>query len=341
MRTETRSTRRVGLGISVVVAALALAAVGQASAAITSKFAVASNEATNRTTLTYEQRSSDDTLARLALFAPTTVFMPAAQTPGDPVGKATITTGGGALNGTIAAAVATGPGGPTVVNYDGNVQPLSTLWQNCVGTPQPGPANTSNYWLFYSGSTVIPFFFSSINQDQPFGEAFLGQLVGCFPASMKVTKVSLTLISAVSTSPGVSTWHSLASPWAGAAIAAPSAEAEAADVLPWNITLKAHRVKAGVSVAGKVTQNEPGKGVANATVKIKSGKSIVTTVKTRADGTYKAVLRLKKATRLVAHATSRTTTSASCKRPKFAPARCTGASTSGVDVTSDEATIRK
>ena len=336
-----RIRQRARVGISVAVAGLALTAVGQASAAITSKFAVASNEATNRTTLTYEQRASDDPLARLALFAPTTVFMPAAQTPGDSVGKATITAAGGGLKGTIAAAVAGGPGGPTVVNYDGKVQPLSTLWRNCVGTSQPGPANTSNYWLFYSGSTVIPFFFSSINQDQPFGEAFLGQLVGCFPASMKVTKVSLTLISAVSTSPGVSTWHSLASPWAGAAIAAPSAEAEAADVLPWNVTLKAHRVKAGVSVSGKVTQGEPGKGVANATVKIKSGKSIVKTVKTRANGTYKVVLRLKKAKRLVAHATSDKTTSASCKQPKFAPATCTAASRSGVDVTSDQVAIRK
>lgn len=336
-----RSTRRARLGISVAVAALALTAVGQASAAITSKFVVASNEAINRTTLTYEQGASDDTLARLALFAPTTVFLPAAQTPGDRVGKGTITAAGGVLNGTIAAAVAGGPGGPTVVNYDGKVQPLSTLWQNCVGTPQPGPANTSNYWLFLSGSTVIPFFFSSINQDQPFGEAFLGQLVGCFPASMKVTKVSLTLISAVSTSPGVSTWHSLASPWAGAAIGQPSAEAEAADALPWNVTLKAHRVKAGVSISGKVTQSEPGKGVANATVKIKSGKSIVKTVKTRANGTYKAVLKLRKATRLVAHATSEGTASASCKEPKFAPARCTGGSRSGVDVTSDEAAIKK
>ena len=71
--------------------------------AISPKLTVASSEATSVTAITYEQAAGGDTLARITVFAPVSVFMPAAQISGDPVGSATLSAATGSLTGTITA----------------------------------------------------------------------------------------------------------------------------------------------------------------------------------------------------------------------------------------------
>ncbi len=341
-----RNASRVRIGVSTAVAALALAGASQASAAINASFAVSSDEATNKTAITYEQKAADDTLARITLFAPTSVFMPAAQLPGDLVGTATLTTAGGVVNATIVAADRT----ITQLDASGTPTPLTGLWTPCVGSPPPSAANTSNYWMIAAGATQIPIYFASINQDQPLGDAFLAQINICFPAASKVTKVVLNLVQAVSTSPGVSIWHVRANPWAGTEVSATTgAEAEAQDRLPWDVTLSAKRKKVTgksakarnatkdlVAVSGRVTSGD--KGAAGATVKLKAGSRIVATLKTRADGRYQATIKTT-ATKLAAHATAGARTSSKCTEPKFAPLPCTGSSVSGLDLTGDAVAV--
>jgi hypothetical protein len=301
----------------------------------------------NTTTITYEQGAADDTLAHLTFFAPTTVFAPAAQTQGDPVGQATLATASGSLSGTISADI-----GTDTVTYDGATATLSSLWTSCVGTAQPGSANTSNYWVITAGGQTIPMFFSSINQDQPFGDVFLAKLDVCFPASLKVTKLALNLVQSISTSPGYSIWHVRAIPYAGAAPSTTTgAEAEGQDRLPWEVTLVAKKAKAkGASakakaaVKGKVvvsgTVKRGGAGVSGASVQILAGKSVVGTVKTGAGGIYHATVKTTAAT-LTPHAVSAAKTTPTCVVPEFAPLPCTSDTVSGVNIVGDPVQVGK
>jgi hypothetical protein len=335
-----RNTGKVRAGVSVAVAAFALVATTQAFGAVSPKLTVASSEATNTTAITYEQGATDDTLARITVFAPTSVFAPAAQTSGDPVGTATLSTTGGSLSGSITART-----GAETVTYNGASATLSSLWAACLGAPQPGPANTSNYWVIDAGGQTIPMFFSSINQDQPFGDAFLAQINVCFPASLKVTKLALSLVESISTSPGFSVWHVRAIPYSGTTQnAAGGAEAEAQDRLPWEVGLNAKAAtgktakqkkaaKGKVVVSGKVSQGN--RGVAGATVQVLSGKTVVASVKTTSGGNYRATIKTK-AKALGARAVVAAKTSSTCVEPKFAPLPCTSSTISGVDVTTSE-----
>jgi hypothetical protein len=58
-----RNTAKVRVGVSVAVVACALAVVAQAFGAVSPKLTVASNEATNTMTISYEQGAADDALA--------------------------------------------------------------------------------------------------------------------------------------------------------------------------------------------------------------------------------------------------------------------------------------
>jgi hypothetical protein len=340
-----RKTGKVRAGVSLAVAAFALVVASQALGAVSPKLTVASNEATNTIAITYEQGAGDDTLARITMFAPTSVFAPAAQTSGDPVGTATVSTTGGTLSGTITAHT-----GAESVTYNGSTATLSSLWTACLGTPQPGPANTSNYWVIDAGGQTIPMFFASINQDQPFGDSFLAQINVCFPASLKVTKLALSLVEAISTSPGFSIWHVRAIPYSGTAQnAAGGAEAEAQDRLPWEVSVAAKAAtgktakqkkaaKGKVVVSGKVSQGL--RGVAGATVQLLSGTTVVGSVKTGSGGNYRATIKTG-AKALAAHATGASKALASCVEPKFAPLPCTSSTVSGLDVTSEPVAVRK
>jgi hypothetical protein len=340
-----RNTGKVRAGVSVAVAAFALVGATQAFGALSPKLTVASNEATNVTTVTYEQGSGDDTLARITVFAPTTVFMPAAQISGDPVGTATLSTASGSLTGAITARA-----GTDSVTYNGSSATLSSLWTACVGSAQPGSANTSNYWVIDAGGQTIPMFFASINQDQPYGDVFLAQINVCFPASLKVTKLSLSLVESVSTSPGFSVWHVRAIPYAGASPSTTSgAEAEAQDRLPWEVTLTAKKAtgrtakqkkaaKGKVVVSGSVKSGN--RGIAGASVQLLSGKTVVATVKTGAGGVYRATIK-SSASALTPHAVSSSKTTTTCVEPKFAPFPCTSDTVSGVDVTGDAVAVKK
>jgi hypothetical protein len=271
--------------------------------------------------------------------------MPAAQVSGDPVGTATLSTAGGSLSGTITAHI-----GADTVTYNGAAATLSSLWTACVGSPQPGPANTSNYWVIDAGGQTIPMFFASINQDQPFGDAFLAQLNVCFPASLKVTKLGLTLVEAVSSSPGFAVWHVRAIPYSGAAQnAAGGAEAEGQDRLPWEVTLGAKKAtgktarqkkaaKGKVVVSGSVKQGAA--GVAGVTVQVLAGKKVVGTAKTTGGGKYQATIKTTAGT-LTPHAVGPAKSLASCVEPKFAPLPCTSATVSGIDVTGEAVAVRK
>ncbi len=340
-----RNTGKVRAGVSVAVAAISLVGAAQAFGAISPKLTVASNEATNQTAITYEQGAADDTLARITVFAPTSVFMPAAQISGDPVGTATLSTTGGSLSGTITAHA-----GAESVTYNGTSATLSSLWTACLGTAQPGSANTSNYWVIDAGGQTIPMFFSSINQDQPYGEVFLAQLNVCFPASLKVTKLALNLVESVSTSPGWAVWHVRAIPYAGTTPSTTTgAEAEAQDRLPWEVALSAKQAtgrtakqkqaaKGKVVVSGSVKMGL--KGVAGVTVQILAGKVSVGSVKTGSGGTYRATIKTS-ASVLSAHATGPSKSSGSCIEPKFPAFTCTSDTVSGIDVTSDPVAVKK
>jgi hypothetical protein len=312
---------------------------------VSPKLTVASNEATNTISISYEHGAGDDTLARITMYAPTNVFAPAAQTTGDPVGTATLSTTTGTLTGTVTART-----GAESVTYNGASATLSSLWAACLGTAPPGPANTSNYWVIDAGGQTIPMFFASINQDQPFGDAFLAQINVCFPASLKVTKLSLSLVEAISTSPGFSVWHVRAIPYSGTTQnATGGAEAEAQDRLPWEVTLSAKAAtgktakqkkaaKGSVVVSGKVSQGL--RGVAGATVQLLSGKTVVGSVKTTSGGNYRATIKTT-ATALSAHAVSSAKTQSGCVEAKFAPLPCTSSTVGGIDVASEPVAVRK
>jgi hypothetical protein len=272
------------------------------------------------------------------------VFAPAAQISGDPVGTATLSTSGGSLSGAITARA-----GTESVTYNGATATLASLWTACVGTAQPGPANTSNYWVIDAGGQTIPIFFASINQDQPFGDSFLAQLNVCFPQALKVTKLALSLVEAVSTSPGWAVWHVRAMPYSGTAQnPAGGAEAEGQDRLPWEVSLSAKKAtgktakqkqaaKGKVVVSGTVKQGA--RGVAGVNVQLLAGKTVVGTVKTASSGTYRATIKTTART-LTPHATGASKALASCSEPKFAPMPCTSSTVSGVDVTGEPVAVR-
>ncbi len=337
----------VRAGLLVATAACALALTAQAFAALTPKLTVATREATSTTTITYEQGAADDVLARVTVFAPATVFVPAAQTSGDPVGTATLTTAGGALSGAITART-----GAESVTIGGTSTTLAAAWTACVGSPQPGPANTSNYWVIETAGTQplqIPIFFSSINQDQPFGDVFLAQLNICFPQTLRVTKLALNLVESISASPGWSVWHVQAIPFSGTAQnPAGGAEAEAQDRLPWDVTLAARKAtgttararllaRGKVVVSGKVAQG--GRGMAGVTVQLLAGKRVVGSVKSSAGGSYRATIKTT-ATRLAPRAVGAARVLQTCVEPKFAPLPCTSSTVSGFDVTGDPVAVR-
>jgi hypothetical protein len=340
-----RNWGTVRAGVWVAVAAIALVVSSQAFGAVSPKLTVASSEATNATAITYEQGAADDTLARITVFAPTSVFMPAAQIAGDPVGTATLGTTGGALSGTIAAGA-----GTDTVTYNGASATLSSLWTACVGSAPPGPANTSNYWVISAGGQTIPMFFASINQDQPFGDVFLAQINVCFPAALKVTKLALNLVESVSTSPGFAVWHVRAIPYSGTTQnAAGGAEAEAQDRLPWDASLNARKAtgktaKQKKAAKGKVVASgivkQGNKGVAGVTVQVLAGKTVVGSTKTTSGGAYRVTVKTSAGT-LAAHATGPARSLGSCVEPKFAPLPCTSATVSGIDVTSDAVAVKK
>lgn len=337
-----RKVRKVVAGVA--AAAVALVGAAHAFGALTPKLVVSTSEATNTTTVNYEQGAADDTLARITVFMPTTVFAPAAQTSGDPVGTASLTTSGGVLSGSITAMT-----GAESITYDGRTTTLSAAWIACLGAPQPGPVNSSNYWVISTTGTAplqIPIFFSSINQDQPFGDSFLAQLNVCFPESLKVSKLGLTLVDSVSTSPGWSVWHVRAIPYAAARQnPAGGAEAEGQDRLPWEVTVKARALKARtaaqrgrVTVSGRVSQGS--RGVSGVTVRVLAGKKVIGTVKSKAGGNYSVVLRTS-ARALTARAAGGVRMLPACVEPKLAPLPCRSSTISGFDVTSEAATVAR
>jgi hypothetical protein len=340
-----RITGKVRVGVSVAVAVCGVVLVAQALGAVSPRLTVASNEATNETAITYEQGAADDALARITVFAPTSVFMPAAQISGDPVGTATLSTASGSLSGAITARA-----GAESVTYNGTSSTLSSLWAACVGSAQPGPANTSNYWVIDAGGQTIPMFFASINQDQPFGDAFLAQLNVCFPAALKVTKLALNLVESVSTSPGFSVWHVRAIPYSGTTQnASGGAEAEAQDRLPWEVSLTARKAtgrtaKQKLAAKGKVVVSgvvkSGSRGIAGASVQLLAGKTVVATVKTGSGGAYRATIKTK-AGKLAPHAVSAAKSTTSCVEAKFAPLPCTSDTVSGIDVTGDAVAVKK
>jgi hypothetical protein len=204
-----------------------------------------------------------------------------------------------------------------------------------------------------AGGQTIPMFFASINQDQPFGGDFLAQIVVCFPQALKVTKISLNLVEAISTSPGYSVWHAVATPYAGTtANAAGGVEAEGQDRLPWEVTLNAKAVKVAknasakqkaaakgsVVVSGTVRQGN--KGVAGATVQVLAGKKVVGSAKAGAGGRYSASIKTTART-LTPRATSVTAMLPSCVEPKFAPLQCKSSTVSGIDITGDAVAVKK
>jgi hypothetical protein len=330
-----------------VAAAVVLVGASQASAALSPKLTVQTTEATNTIAISYAQGATDDPLARLTYYLPTSVFAPASQLPGDPVGTAKLVGTGASgaaetLNGTIAAGIPTDP-----IAVNGVTMTLAQAWRACIGTPPPGSANTSAYWVmnFTGSETVsIPIYFASINQDQPLGTQFLASMNVCFPTGFKTTSLDLSLLDAISTTQGWSVWHSLSIPWAGAAQnPAGGVEAEAQDRLSWDVNATARHISKGTNkgtnvVNGKVRQG--GAGVSGATVQVLSGKKVLATFKSsksgKFSGSYKSIAKSIKI-----HATSSSTTLPSCVEPAFAPRACTSSIVSGIDVTSDPVSVKQ
>jgi hypothetical protein len=330
-----------------VAAAVVLVGASQASAALSPKLTVQSTEATNTTAISYAQGAADDPLARLTFYLPTSAFAPASQLPGDPVGTAKLvgTSASGAaetLNGTIGAATAADG-----IIFSGITSTMAQAWARCVGTPPPGPANTSAYWVmsFTGAETIsIPIFFVSINQDQPFGTQFLAAMNICFPTGFKATSLDLSLKDAISTTQGWSIWHSLSTPWSGAVQNPVAAvEAEAQDRLSWDVKGTARHISKGKNkgmntVSGKVRQG--GAGVAGATVQVLSGKKVLATLKTSKSGGFTGQYK-STAKNITLHATSAAQTLPACVEPAFAPRTCTSSIVSGIDVKSDLVSVKQ
>jgi hypothetical protein len=328
-------------GALLVAAAVVLVGASQASAALSPKLTVATTEATNTTAISYAQGATDTTLARVVFYLPTSVFAPAAQLPGDPVGTAKLVGTGASgaaetLNATIAAGTATDP-----VSINGVTMTMAQAWKACIGTVPPGSANTTAYWLMnFTGSetTAFPIFFASINQDQPLGSQFLASMNICFPTGFKAQSLDLSLVDAISTTQGWSVWHSLSLPQVGAPpTLAGSAEAEAQDRLSWDVSGTAKhsskgKLKGMTTVSGKATQG--GAGVAGK-VQVLSGKKVLATFTSGKNGKFTGSFK-STAKSLTFHATSSPVTLPACVEPAFGPAApCTSSIVSGIDVKSD------
>jgi hypothetical protein len=334
-----RNGRKIRGGAVLVVATFALVGATQAFGAFSPKATVATSEATNTTTIVYTQGAADDTVGKLTFYVPATAFAPASQTSGDPVGKATAKTASGTLSGDIIAGAGADP-----VTIGGAPMTLAAAWTACVGSPPPGPANTSNYWVMNLAgggqSVALPIFFVSINQDQPFGDGFIGALTICLPATLKPSELTIALVDAVSTVPGWSNWALRATPYAGATLNnAGAVELSAQDRLPWDVTLsaKARKVRGSVVVSGKVAQGSV--GVAGATVRILAGKKVVATLKTKGGGKYSGTVTTS-AKSLVASATGAARTLGGCTTPRLAPLPCVSATISGFAIATDPISVR-
>ncbi len=335
--TNGRKTRG---GIALVVAALALVGATQAFGAFSPKATVATSEATNTTTITYAQGAADDALGQLTYYVPASAFAPAAQVSGDPVGKATVKTAAGTLSGDIVTGA-----GTDSVTIGGVATTLSAAWTACVGSPPPGPVNTSNYWVMNlsgGGQTVqLPIYFLSINQDQPFGDGFIAALTICPPATLKPTELSFTLVDSISTIPGWNQWNIKATPYSGTTLNnAGAVELTAQDRLPWEVTLiaKATKTKGKVVVSGNVLQG--GSGVVGATIEILAGKKVVGTATSKRAGSYTGVVTTTAKT-LVASASGAARNLPGCTAPRMAPLPCVSSTISGFTIASDPTNVKK
>jgi hypothetical protein len=335
--TRTQAFRYVGGA----VAAVALLLPAQAFASFSPKTSVSSTEA-GTTTIVYQQGTADDVLSRVSFFVPDSVFANTGQPQGTAVGTATVKTDAGTFTGPITAMLAT-----DTVTVGGVATALSGLGVACSGLPATGAAPPA-YWVINAtsaGQTLqLPIYVYPIFASDPVvGDHFIQRMVICPPApSVKLQSLTLAVTDALSVSPGFDVWHALAVPFA-AGTANPNAgaavENEAQDRTPHLVTLHAKRgkVKGTVAVSGKVS--EGGRAVTGAAVKLLAGTKVVGSAKTRAGGTFTAVLKTPAKT-LVASATVATRGLPSCVEPLFGPAPCLSSTVGGFTTTSDPAPVR-
>jgi hypothetical protein len=266
--------RLVRLAVIGSAAALAMALTGQALAAYTPELDVSVPNglgATGKTKIHVAAGPTDDTTARLVIYAPIT-FTAVPGSVGSTIGTADAKVRAGDLGGAIVPVPGTievrDPAGTALVS--GVPVPLSGLALSCTGT-----TTHTAYWVFKLSAAGTALELASFFDQTSGAEAALGssKITFCLPPDdvpagtpgrsplgIKLVDALLTFNSTYTnaTSAGVFIWSSIWTPYnpgVGTANAAGTVSAISVNPLPVTMTLtgKYNKKKKAAALAGKVT----------------------------------------------------------------------------------------